>query len=229
MIDWSTERQVAIPPISEHDEENIPASGWADIGRIYEHLACYYLSSVGFKAEIKDAAGYDILCECPDGKFFKVEVKSSIGRINAACKGSRARTTKVYRFNGLGNKAAADLFMFFDRSTNFVVIKTRSEMGTLNNSCEISGYDFSEYNTNRHLSRIKAFSGSADNEYLFPTTEETLKLNRSWVKDNMDLVAEMKAKGVWTSTLSKILGIGDTHWIKRIQRQHRNSISGITK
>lgn len=229
MIDWSTERQVAIPPVSEHDEENIPASDWSSIGRIYEHLACYYLSSVGFKAEIKDAAGYDILCECPDGKFFKVEVKSSIGRINAACKGRSARTTKVHRFNGISKKAAADLFMFFERSSNFVVIKTRSEMGSLNTNCEISGYDFSEYNTNRHLSRIKAFSGSADNEYLFPTTEETLKLNRSWVKDNMDLVAEMKAKGVWTSTLSRILGIGDTHWIKRIQRQHRNSISGITK
>ena len=229
MIDWSTERQVAIPPISEHDEENVPASGWADIGRIYEHLACYYLSSVGFKAEIKDAAGYDILCECPDGKFFKVEVKSSNGKILAACNGRRARTTKIYRFSGISKKAAADLFMFFDRSTNFVVIKTCSEMGILNNYYELSESDFSEYNTNRHLSRIKAFSGSADNEYLFPTNEETLKLNRSWVKDNMDLVAEMKAKGVWTSTLSKILGIGDTHWIKRIQRQHRNSIADITK
>ena len=226
MINWSTERQVAIPPVSGHDEENIPASGWSDIGRIYEHLACYYLSSVGFKAEIKDAAGYDILCECPDGKFFKVEVKSSIGRINAACKSRKGRTTKVHRFHNIHKKAAADLFMFFERSTNFVVIKTRSEMGTLKTSIEISGYDFSEYNTNRHLSRIKAFSGSAYNTYLFPTTEETLKLNRSWIKDNMDLVAEMKAKGVWTSTLSKILGIGDKHWIQRIQRQHRKMHNG---
>ena len=229
MIDWSTERQLAIPPVSGHVEENVPASGWSSIGRIYEHLACYYLSSIGFKAEIKDAAGYDILCECPDGKFFKVEVKSSIGRINSACKSRTARSTKVYRFSGIGNKAASDMFMFFDRATNFVVIKTRSEMGRLGTNCEISGYDFSEYSTNRHLSRIKDFGGYEDNTYLFPTTEETLKLNRSWVKDNMDLVAEMKAKGLWGSTLSKILGIGDKHWMQRIQRQHRNSITGITK
>ena len=48
---------------------------WKPVGRIYEHLACYYLSSVGITAEIKDGAGYDLLCETPNGVFFKVEVK----------------------------------------------------------------------------------------------------------------------------------------------------------
>ena len=115
MIDWAVNRKVTIPPVSVHDEDAV--TDWASIGRIYEHLACYYLSTVGFKAEIKDAAGYDILCECPDGKFFRVEVKSSTPR------NYTGRVKQEINFSGLRNKARADVFMFFDRNTNHMVIK----------------------------------------------------------------------------------------------------------
>lgn len=227
MIDWAIKRQVMIPPPSTHDEED--AVDWSAIGRVYEHLACYYLSSIGFKAEIKDAAGYDLLCECPAGKFFKVEVKSSSGSVRNQCKSRRARQSKEFRFGGISNKAAADLFMFFDRTTNYVVIKTKAEISIDSNFLSIQESEFSEYSTNLYLSRIACFEGNPDNSFLIPDPEEELRLNRKWVRDNMDLVEEMKQKGVWQSTISAIFGTGPASWVTRISREHRNSITALQK
>lgn len=227
MIDWAIKRQVMIPPPSTHDEEGV--EDWSAIGRVYEHLACYYLSSIGFKAEIKDAAGYDLLCECPAGKFFKVEVKSSSGKVHKACSSRLARKSRELRFNNMSNKAAADLFMFFDRTTNFVVVKTKAEISFPSNRVSIQESEFSEYSTNLYLNRLASFEGCLDNGYLFPDPEEELRLNRKWVRDNMDLVEEMKQKGVWQSTISAIFGTGPASWIGRISREHRDSITALQK
>lgn len=227
MLDWSIKKQTVVPLLSGHDEQGVV--DWSHIGRVYEHLACYYLSSAGFKAEIRDAAGYDILCECPDGKFFKVEVKSTSGTVLSACKSRCKRTSKTFKYTGLKNKAVSDLFMFFDRTTNYMVMKTRQEMGECKAKIEISGKEFSEYNTNYHLSRIKSFSGSIDNSYIFPTEEDSVRLNRNWVRNNMDLVDEMKGKGIWQSTIAKILGVGDKWWVIRVHREHRYHITDLLK
>ena len=227
MINWSINKQTAVPICSNHSEDGVV--DWKGVGRIYEHLACYYLSSAGFKAEIKDAAGYDLLCECPSGKFFKVEVKSSSGKLLAACSSRNKRTSRAFCFNGIQTKSAADLFMFFDRKTNHMVVKTRDEMGDLKDSIEISPFDFSEYQTNHHLLRIKSFIGSDDNAYIFPTKETELRLNRGWVRDNMEIVEDLKDRGVLTSAMSKMFGSGDCNWIRRMLREHRGRISGILK
>ena len=227
MLDWSIRKQVVVPLSSVHDEQGVV--DWSHIGRVYEHLACYYLSSAGFKAEIRDAAGYDILCECPDGKFFKVEVKSTCGKVFSACKSRNKRTSKTFRYSNLRNKAASDLFMFFDRETNYMVLKTRDEMGEHGDGVEISGKEFSEYYTNYHLGRIKSFSGSTDSSYIFPTEDDSVRLNRNWVRNNMDLIDEMREKGIWQSTISKILGLGNQAWVSRVHNEHKNSITGITK
>lgn len=220
MIDWSIEQRVIIPPVSQHDENDV--DDWSAIGRVYEHLACFYLSSIGFKVEIKDAAGYDLLCECPAGKFFKAEIKSSSGSVRNQCKGRRARQSREFKFGGMSNKAAADIFLFFDRNTNFVVIKTRSEINLSSSNHTIQESEFSEYLTYYHLNRIASLEGNIDNTYYAPTPDEELRLNRNWVRDNMDLIDEMKDKGVWQSTISKIFGIGAKDWITRVHREHRN-------
>ena len=221
MIDWSVAKMAAIPIASVHTEDGI--TDWSSVGRIYEHLACFYLSSVGFKAEIKDAAGYDILCECPDGRFFKVEVKSTTGKVLNACSSRGQRSTPVYRFSGMRNKAGSDVFMFFDRKTNYMALRLSEEMGDLKDKFELSHTEFSEYFTNHHLQRLISFSPPEDASYIFPTNGELLKLNRGFVRSNIDLVHEMKSIGVWQSTLSKFFGIGDKEWIRRICREDRST------
>ena len=221
MLDWSVARMAGIPNTSDHTEDDL--TDWSSVGRIYEHLACFYLSSVGFKAEIKDAAGYDILCECPNGRFFKVEVKSTTGKFLNACNSRRQGSTPIYRFSGMRNKAGSDVFMFFDRKTNYMAMRLSEEMGDLKDKFELQHNEFSEYYTNHHLQRLTSFSPSKDASYIFPTNGERLKLNRGFVRSNIDLIHEMKSIGVWQSTLSKFFGIGDKEWIQRICREDRSS------
>ena len=219
MLDWSIRRQVDIPHISGHDEDEV--TSWSAVGRIYEHLACYYLSSVGFKSEIKDAAGYDILCECPNGNFFKVEVKSSTPR----CRNNE--NYSIIKFQGLRNKASADVFMFFDRTTNHMLLKFADEIdcsgrGERHFSCN---NHFSEYNTQKSLARLGSFIPKDKYSYTPPLEEESVKLNRAWASDNMDTIHKLKDQGIWQSTISKIFGLGDEKWVARVSREDRNGIS----
>ena len=217
MIDWAVNRRVTIPPVSVHDEDEV--TNWASIGRIYEHLACYYLSTVGFKAEIKDAAGYDILCECPDGKFFRVEVKSSTPRNDPD------RVKKEINFSGLRRKARADVFMFFDRNTNHMIIKFADELDISGDNKSFTMLSFSDYHTQTSLAKLTSYVPGNELSYVSPSSDEALKLNRDWVLDNIDLVHQMKSKGIWQSTISKLFGIGDSCWIQRICREDRNGVT----
>ena len=54
-------------------------------------------------------------------------------------------------------------------------------------------------------------------------TEEKLKLNRDWVRDNVNIIHEMKSFGIWQSRISKLFDIGDVDWIRRICREDRNT------
>ena len=242
MIDWAIRRRVVIPEPSSHSEDGV--QDWADIGRIYEHLACYYLSSVGFKAEIKDAAGYDILAECPDGKFFKVEVKSSTPRVYCD------RAQGSMNFGGMRKKAIADVFMFFDRTTNYMHLMFAEEVDcSVERKC-LTMHVFSDHNTQLGLSRLSSFVPSDDLAFVYPSPEEELKLNREWVLDNMDIVQEIndkidlhtkyvstdpkfpkakRGKGVEYNIIAEVFNIGSFQWIRRICRQDRSRTDkGIT-
>jgi hypothetical protein len=218
MIDWSIRQQVDIPHISGHDEDEV--TSWSAVGRIYEHLACYYLSSVGFKSEIKDAAGYDILCECPNGNFFKVEVKSSTPRIR------NSENFSTFKYQGLRNKASADVFMFFDRTTNHMLLKFADEIDCSGPSQRnFSGTNFSDYNTQKSLARLGSFVPKDKYSYTPPQAEEEVKLNRAWALDNMATIHKLKDQGIWQSTISKIFGLGDEKWVTRVSREDRKGIS----
>tara|TARA_R110002033_G_C3792049_1_gene230408 strand:+ start:42 stop:716 length:675 start_codon:yes stop_codon:yes gene_type:complete len=213
MIDWSIRRRVVIPEPSSHSEDDV--KNWSAIGRIYEHLACYYLSSVGFKAEIKDAAGYDILAECPDGNFFKVEVKSSTPRSDKS----------IINYGGMSNKACADVFMFFDRTTNHMLLKFAEEINCSLESRGFSPSAFSDYNTQKSLSRLGGFVPEDKLSYVSPLPQEAVKLNRAWVLANMDMIHKLRNNGIWSPAITKLFGLGDRHWIKRICREDRNGIT----
>ena len=225
IIDWSIPRLVEIPPASIHNEGDV--KDWSAIGRIYEHLACYYLSSIGFKAELRDAAGYDILAECPDGKFFKVEVKSSTPRNN------KGRTKQDISFSGMRNKAVSDLFMFFDRNTNHMVIKFAEEIDFSRNNIYFTTLCFSAYHTQASLAKLTSYIPDNKLSYVAPSAEEETQLNRNWVLDNMDVVHEMRSAGVWTSSINKMFGLssytGKNSWLHRICREDRKRITGIIK
>ena len=225
IIDWSIPRLVEIPPASIHNEGDV--KDWSAIGRIYEHLACYYLSSIGFKAEVRDAAGYDILAECPDGKFFKVEVKSSTPRNN------KSRTKQDISFSGMRNKAVSDLFMFFDRNTNHMVIKFAEEIDFSRNTIYFTTLCFSDYHTQASLAKLTSYIPDNKLSYVAPSAEEETQLNRNWVLDNMDVVHEMRSAGVWTSSINKMFGLssytGTNSWLHRICREDRKRITGIIK
>ena len=213
IIDWSIARRTVIPPVSTHSEDDV--KDWSAVGRIYEHLACYYLSSVGFKAEIKDAAGYDILAECPDGTFFKVEVKSSTPR----------PTVPIMTFGGMKNKAIADVFMFFDRTTNYMHLMFAEEVDCSSEQKCVTTNVFSDYHTQLGLSKLSSFVPSDDLAFVAPAPEVELKLNRDWVLDNVDLVHQMRGEGIWASTISKVFCLGDPNWIRRICREDRNGMT----
>jgi hypothetical protein len=225
IIDWSIPRLVEIPPASIHNEDDV--KDWSAIGRIYEHLACYYLSSIGFKAEVRDAAGYDILAECPDGKFFKVEVKSSTPRNN------KSRTKQDISFSGMRNKAVSDLFMFFDRNTNHMVIKFAEEIDFSRHTIYFTTLCFSDYHTQASLAKLTSYIPDNKLSYVAPSAEEETQLNRNWVLDNMDVVHEMRSAGVWTSSINKMFGLssytGKNSWLHRICREDRKRITGIIK
>ena len=137
--------QVSIPILSEHSEDGQP--DWRAIGRIYEHLACYYLSSVGIAAEIKDGAGYDLLCETPNGVFFKVEVKSvSLGE------NGRLRCH-------VGNKQISDALFLIDRDTNFLIVKYKPEFMRYDR-LEVRPIAFTAEKTQRHLRWLAKVAGS---------------------------------------------------------------------
>ena len=225
IIDWSIPRLVEIPPASIHNEGDV--KDWSAIGRIYEHLACYYLSSIGFKAELRDAAGYDILAECPDGKFFKVEVKSSTPRNH------KGRTKQDISFSGMRNKAVSDLFMFFDRNTNHMVIKFAEEIDFSRNNIYFTTLCFSAYHTQASLAKLTSYIPDNKLSYVAPSAEEETQLNRNWVLDNMDVVHEMRSAGVWTSSINKMFGLssytGKNSWLHRICREDRKRITGIIK
>ena len=145
MIFLTNETQVSIPILSEHSEDGQP--NWMAIGRIYEHLACYYLSSVGIAAEIKDGAGYDLLCETPTGAFFKVEVKSvSLGH------NGRLRCH-------VGNKQISDALFLIDRDTNFLIVKYRPQFMKYNR-LEVQPTAFTAEKTQRHLRWLAKVAGS---------------------------------------------------------------------
>ena len=148
MIFLTNETPVSIPILSEHSESY--ATGvpdWRSIGRIYEHLACYYLSSVGIAAEIKDGAGYDLLCETPTGAFFKVEVKSvSLGH------NGRLRCH-------VGNKQISDALFLIDRDTNFLIVKYRPQFMKYNR-LEVQPTAFTAEKTQRHLRWLAKVAGS---------------------------------------------------------------------
>ena len=123
---------------------------WTPVGRIYEHLACYYLSSVGITAEIKDGAGYDLLCETPNGVFFKVEVKSvshgENGKLRCHVK----------------NKQVSDVLFVINRNTNFLAIKYRSEF--INASrIELSKIHFTAEKTQSNLRWLAKVAGNYSN------------------------------------------------------------------
>lgn len=221
MIDWAIRRRVVVPEPSSHSEDDV--KDWAAIGRIYEHLACYYLSAAGFKAEIKDAAGYDILCECPDGKFFKVEVKSSTPRNRS--ENNKRRIKQEISFGGMKNKAIADVFMFFDRTTNHMHLMFAEEVDCSLNKKILTAHVFSDYHTQLGLSKLSSFVPSDDLAFISPSPKEELKLNRDWVLDNVDLVHQMKSEGIWASTISKVFCLGNPNWIRRICREDRNGIT----
>jgi len=223
MIDWAIRRRVVVPEPSSHSEDDV--KDWSAIGRIYEHLACYYLSAAGFKAEIKDAAGYDILAECPNGKFFKVEVKSSTPRKRIDKTYPRGR--QDIKFGGMKNKACADVFMFFDRTTNHMYLMFAEEVDcsllSSNAKC-LTMHVFSDYHTQLSLSKLSSFVPSNDLDFVHPSPEQELKLNRNWVLDNMDVVHQMKSKGIWQSTISKIFGLGNEKWVSRVSLEDRNGM-----
>ena len=221
MIDWAIRRRVVVPEPSSHSEDDV--KDWAAIGRIYEHLACYYLSAAGFKAEIKDAAGYDILAECPDGKFFKVEVKSSTPRERRT--DTCNRTQGSMNFAGMRNKAIADVFMFFDRTTNHMHLMFAEEVDCSGEQKCLTMHVFSDYHTQLGLSKLSSFVPGEGLAFVYPSPEEELKLNRDWVLDNVDLVHQMKSEGIWASTISKVFCLGNPNWIRRICREDRNGIT----
>ena len=221
MIDWAIRRRVIIPEPSSHSEDDV--KDWSAIGRIYEHLACYYLSAAGFKAEIKDAAGYDILAECPDGKFFKVEVKSSTPRERRT--DTCNRTQGSMNFAGMRNKAVADVFMFFDRTTNHMHLMFAEEVDcSVNHKC-LTMHVFSDYHTQLGLSKLSSFVPGEGLAFVYPSPEEELKLNREWVLDNMDIVQEIRGKGIGYNSISEVFNLGSFEWIKRICREDRNGIT----
>ena len=160
MISLTNEAPVSIPILSEHSEDG--QTDWRAIGRIYEHLACYYLSSVGIAAEIKDGAGYDLLCETPTGAFFKVEVKSSTCRINRHWSRQRKcyydREYQSYRI-GVKNKGISDVLIIICRETNFLVIKYKAEF-TGKQNLQIKDTAFTAEKTQRHLRWLAKVAGS---------------------------------------------------------------------
>lgn len=222
MFDWPVPQRISIPVVSNHIEYT-DGVDWTAVGKIYEHLACFYLSSVGFKADLKDRAGYDILCETPDGCFFKVEVKSSRKKCRTAGSSRCRRIGGSYTFGGMKTKNPADMFIFFDRATNYAVVRLREEMGSIANNYEIGNPEFSEYYTNYHFNRIRTFTAPNPLTHIFPDHEEKLKLNRDWVRDNVNIIHEMKSFGIWQSRISKLFDIGDVNWIRRICREDRNT------
>ena len=225
IIDWSIPRLVKIPPASTHDEGDV--NDWSAIGRIYEHLACYYLSSIGFKAEVKDAAGYDILAECPAGNFFKVEIKSSTHR------NQKGRAKQTISFSGMRNKAVSDVFMFFDRNTNHMSIKFPEEIDFSRDRITFTTLGFSDYHTQASLAKLTSYTPDNKLSYVTPSVEEETQLNRNWVLDNMDLVNEMRSAGVWTSSINKMFGLssytGANSWLHRICREDRNGMTDINR
>lgn len=160
MISLTNETQVSIPILSEHSEDGQP--NWKAIGRIYEHLACYYLSSVGIAAEIKDGAGYDLLCETPTGAFFKVEVKSSIShqrhQWSPRLKCYYDRKYQSYCIP-VKNKGISDVLIIICRETNFLVIKYKAEF-TGKNGLHIKDTAFTAEKTQRHLRWLAKVAGS---------------------------------------------------------------------
>jgi len=120
---------------------------WKPVGRIYEHLACYYLSSVGIAAEIKDGSGYDLLCETPNGVFFKVEVKSvshgENGKLRCHVK----------------NKQVSDVLFIINRDTNFLVIKYKSEFVNASR-VELSKINFTAEKTQSNLRWLAKVAGN---------------------------------------------------------------------
>lgn len=223
MFDWSVPQRVVIPPASSHSEENVHE--WRSIGKIYEHLACFYLASIGFEAEIKGELGYDILCTCPDGRFFKVEVKSGkrthdarvAKRIRHFGNPDGAKPGRV-AFGGMVNKDAADLIMFIERDTNFMVLRLADELPELKRQYVIPSIEFSKFYTNYHLNRVAVQAVPADTEYVFPDAKEQIKLNRSWARDNVDLIQDMYSKGIPKNKLGRIFGLDDKSgkWVNRL-------------
>ena len=160
MISLTNETPVSIPILSEHSEDGQP--NWKAIGRIYEHLACYYLSSVGIAAEIKDGAGYDLLCETPTGAFFKVEVKSSTSQQrhqwSPRLKCYYDRKYQSYCIP-VKNKGISDVLIIICRETNFLVIKYKAEF-TGKNGLHIKDTSFTAEKTQRHLRWLAKVAGS---------------------------------------------------------------------
>jgi len=157
MIDMSP-IEVQLPLISSHAAaiEKLQAAteiraDWKPVGRIYEHLACYYLSSVGIAAEIKDGSGYDLLCETPNGVFFKVEVKSvshgENGKLRCHVK----------------NKQVSDVLFIINRDTNFLVIKYRSEFVNASR-IELSKINFTAEKTQSNLRWLAMVAGKYTND-----------------------------------------------------------------
>ena len=138
---------------------------WKPIGRIYEHLACYYLSSVGIAAEIKDGSGYDLLCETPNGVFFKVEVKSvshgENGKLRCHVK----------------NKQVSDVLFIINRDTNFLVIKYKSEFVNASR-IELSKINFTAEKTQSNLRWLAKVAGNYSNSVNSFSEYPMAKLNK---------------------------------------------------
>jgi len=203
MNSYSTPRLASIPPVMPNEFTG-DRSKTHQLGYIYESLACYYLACIGIKAEVKDGDGYDLLCESPDGSFFKAEVKASSGWIQDNWK-------PVYNYAGLKNKETSSVFIFMNATTNHCVIKFKNEMGNafISGSFNVTSKDFSDYQTQLALKKLADVAGvvNPDAPIMEADEEEKAQLTRDWLFQNADKIQTMQDAGLSGNDIAEMFSV----------------------
>jgi len=96
-----------------------------NIGRIGENLAAYYLERAGINCTIVDRKGSDIWCAMPNGKMFRIEVKTTLNERYFTPKDKPYG--KLSCFFTVQNKTS-DQYMFINLKRRLFVIKNRAEL-----------------------------------------------------------------------------------------------------
>lgn len=106
-------------PVSTSAVSIVPA----EVGRVGENLAAFYLGMRGFSASIVDRRGSDIWCQAPSGQLFSVEVKTATKPYDLKV----GKYSYPYYSYHLQNKKA-DQFILVSLETNLCRVFSKDEL-----------------------------------------------------------------------------------------------------